>query len=495
MTSSDQSSTDVPPLQLAPGSSSTLRGISDNFAFHSSPESFIAARVAQWQKSDPTALDKRTPVRAKILNRNVVVVSSYHQIQSVLSFSSGNDSDDPPFVAASAYHELMNEFFPPPNVLLADGCPHRNMRTEWDHKMESFNQMALGATSSVTEVIRRFFASRSFGSSSSPIDLYEEMKTLAWEVLLGSFLSLSPHGGSAEKDLFDEIQRLHEVLLRGQFSLVPVSINAWVWQSPRSKGVRARKKLQELITERIHHLRGRESDADGDHFITAIGAKGDAKIEEIRDHVLMMTSSLAVKGLASLLTAFMLNLFLSEVFGVRLVEHMRAIAENGKAELRKHLRSCYFETERLSPPIVGIMRRTTRDMVLEGDDDEPSTLLPRGWDVWLYFVGAGRDPTVFGDACMTFDPGRFLNDEVPEPLGFGVGPKSCLGKGFLRDVVLMVAEHCLTNDLSIEGSVSKQGLKGWLGWDAATPEQWAADMKQLPTQHPAKPVMVRFVQH
>ena len=108
-------------------------------------------------------------------------------------------------------------------------------------------------------------------------------------------------------------------------------------------------------------------------------------------------------------------------------------------------------------------------------------------------MGGGRDPAVFGKSCMSFDPMRYMSDDAPEPFGFGAGPKSCLGKIFIQDVVLVVAEHFLLNGVRIEGEISKPGLKGWLGWDAATPEQWAADMKQLPTQHPTAPVMVQFI--
>ena len=130
-----QSETNQPksPPQLPLGTTSTLRGITENFSFHASPESFIASRIQQWQqRQDPSVLDKRTPIRAKILNRNVAIISSYRQTQAILNADNDEDEEatgkQPPYIASQAYHELMVEFFPPLNLLLSDGCPHRKMR-------------------------------------------------------------------------------------------------------------------------------------------------------------------------------------------------------------------------------------------------------------------------------------------------------------------------------------------------------------------------------
>ncbi|KAK5952848.1 hypothetical protein OHC33_005967 [Knufia fluminis] len=483
MTSNPQPPSPRPPPQLPFGNSNTFRGISENFAFHSSPESFIASRIQQWQAQNPSALDTRAPIRAKILNRNVAVVSSYRQIEQILNAT--DEDGEPPYIASKAYHELMTQFFPPPNLLLSDGCPHAKMRRGWDRRMEAFGSSPSDPHSSLSNAISSFFSDGGCVPLNQPVNLYETMKKLAWRVLLGSFLKLSPDD---DEKIFEEVQRLHEVLLRGQFSLMPISVNTRFWQSPRSKGIQAREKLQELIMQRLEVLRSAGSEAPFAKI------QEEDCIEEIRDHLLMMTSSLAVKGLASLLTAFFLNVFLFDREGVRVADELRSLDESGQTEERsRFLKSVCLETERLSPPIVGIMRRVARDVLISGSDSGTDTLLPAGWDVWMYFVGAGRDPAVFGETCMSFDPSRYMKDAAPEPLGFGAGPKVCLGKNFLRDIALLTAETCLASGLSLEGEVSKPGLKAWLGWNEAPPEQWAADVKQLPTQHPTAPVLVRFV--
>lgn len=47
----------------------------------------------------------------------------------------------------------------------------------------------------------------------------------------------------------------------------------------------------------------------------------------------------------------------------------------------------------------------------------------------------------------------------------------------------------------MDGEIERPGVKGWLGWvknDSIDVQDWAKDMKQLPTQHPADPVFVRI---
>ena len=201
-------------------------------------------------------------------------------------------------------------------------------------------------------------------------------------------------------------------------------------------------------------------------------------------------------GTISLMTAFLLNMFLFRGSELVPADELRTmLAESRHKDLLKCLKNIYLETERLSPPIIGIMRRSTREVLLRSHDQGPDTILPAGWDIWSYFVGAGRDLTIFGADCNLFNPSRYGDDSVPEPIGFGAGPKSCLGKDLVRQIVIHVGEHLLLKGIDMNGIISAPGLKAWLGWDEASPEEWAAEMKQLPTQRPKNPVMVEFVKY
>ena len=461
----DSGTMSKPEPQLPLGSSSTLRGLSESFSFHSSPESFITSRILSFHKAHPEIVDTRAVVRAKVLNRNVAIVSSHAQIQQVLNDSEG-------YEAGAAYDELMAPFFPSPNLLLSDGSKHADMRRTWDERMGSLSQR-------LAPLVRRQTEAHFSEPSIAQVDLYESMKRLSWKLLLGIFLDLGP----ADKT-FETMEKLQEDLLRGQFSLFPVTVNAGFWHSPRKKGKEAKKKLQ---TEILRHFKGKGS-------ACPLAAVNDAALEDVSNHSVLFTSSLAVKALASILTALMLNLYLYKGKDGRPLAESLA-GESDTATRSQRLDSILLETERLSPPIVGVMRRSTKDNIISSLCEQADVKIPKGWDCWLYFVGGGRDPAAFGSSWDTFDPDRYLESEVAQGLAFGSGPKMCLGRDSIREIALAIAETCIFSGVRMHGEIVARGVRGWLGWepnDAVRPEDWAQDMKQLPTQRPSEPVMVRM---
>ena len=134
----------------------------------------------------------------------------------------------------------MAPFFPPPNLLLADGPSHQPMKNPWVSGMAS---LPAEIQSLVQETVLLHFRGI---PSESTIDLYESMKALSWKLILSIFIPSSDERGQAQKDAA-EIESLQEDLLRGQFSLFPVSISTPLWRSPRAKGLTAREKLQSLL--------------------------------------------------------------------------------------------------------------------------------------------------------------------------------------------------------------------------------------------------------
>ncbi|KAL8872924.1 MAG: hypothetical protein Q9198_007119 [Flavoplaca austrocitrina] len=154
------------------------------------------------------------------------------------------------------------------------------------------------------------------------------------------------------------------------------------------------------------------------------------------------------------------------------------------------------------------MRRATKDIVLNNRGETiPPTLVPKGWDIWLYFLGAGRDLTAFGETAEDFVPSRYLGAPAAQQgLAFGAGAKTCLGKDLISRVVMAIVETCLEQapnskptsgpmiELQSDGNELAAGVQGWLGWKPnVKPEDWARDMKQLPTQRPRKPIMVKVL--
>ncbi|KAL8670660.1 MAG: hypothetical protein Q9224_007660, partial [Gallowayella concinna] len=296
-----------------------------------------------------------------------------------------------------------------------------------------------------------------------------------------------------EGDEIAKIETLHDDLLRGQFSLFPVSISTPFWRSPRSKGLQARQQLQSLLRSKV--ARGK----------CPFAVSNTEEEQDVANHTLLFTSSLAAKAIASLLTAVLLNLFWFNEEGTSLSTRIQSL--KNPRHRSNYIQSLILETERLSPPVVGIMRRTTQDIVLHSTGERtPPTLVPQGWDIWLYFLGAGRDHAAFGETAEEFVPGRYYDAPCSQPEGFafGAGVKTCLGKDLMRMVATAVVETCIGRaqaskpavpvvEFEGDGSRLPAGVQGWLGWQSKVrPEEWARDIKQLPTQRPRRPIMVKL---
>lgn len=476
-------SKDLQP-QLPQGEFSVLSTLSQSLSFHSSPESFISSRIqhAAIQKADQhegQAEARPAPqvVRARILGRNVAVVSSHRLCKDILGVGSGESQTTvaaavpgetigpTTFVAQPAYKELMADFFPPPNILLEDLPSHEQKRTAWNEHLEPFTE---DSTSAIRQIVVKHITDNWVHGQIT--DLYDSMKDLSWQILLGIFLQLGP---SDKK--FSTVEGLQETLLRGQFSLFPVSINTPLWRSPRSKGIDARRKLQALLKS---HLGAENSGCP-------LLRKSRIDQDEVAANALLFTSSIAVKALSSLLTASLLNIFLhpSEP---SLASRIRSEgATNGQLLLD----SILLETERLSPPVVGVMRRVQQDVILASREGQPPILVPRGWDVWLYFVGAGRDKDAY-PLPNKFLPERFISPTETGPgFAFGSGAKTCLGRDITRQILKTVAATILEAGIDLKGEVKADGVRGWLGWnDSAAVEAFAKDLKQLPCQRPKDPI-------
>ena len=470
--------------QLPQGDFSALSTLSQSLSFHSSPESFISSRIqhaASQTTEHEQAASRQKPqvVRARILNRNVAVVSSHQLCTDILRAGSGEPQSTVTaaktgeligprtFTARPAYHELMSDFFPAPNILLEDLPEHEAKRKAWDEQLSSFpaDNSAL-----IQDIIKDHINSWLNGST---IDLYDTMKDLSWRVLLGIFLQIRP----TEK-IHSTVETLQETLLRGQFSLFPVSIRTPFWRSPRAKGIEARRKLQTLLKD---HITAQDSGCPLlKHKIV--------EKDEIASNALLFTSSIAIKALASLLTASLLNLFLFPCEPSLASQIQLETPSNSQILLN----SILLETERLSPPVVGIMRRAQQDIILSSPSDQPPTLIPAGWDIWLYFVGAARDSSVY-PLPDRFLPERFISPSEAGPgLAFGSGTKTCLGRPTVRTIIRTVAETILGASILLGGSVEAEGVRGWLGWEENCPvEAFARDLKQLPCQRPKAPIRLR----
>jgi cytochrome P450 len=504
--------------------------IQQSLSFHGSPEAFISSRLQQLSAEESSSLfdHSRPIVRASILNRNVHIISDYQLCKAILngdvSTTSGNDPDQlngqhgeariittgdvapetPIFAAGPAYNQFMAAFFPGPNILLQDGPEHSINKAKWSRWMSHIVLFSSG----LETFIRRITAERFINSlraslvqTSGQFDLYEHMKHIAWDLLIAIFLNIERLEQSKG---FREFVDLQEDLLRGQFSLFPVSINTPFYKSPRSKGLAAVKELQDRLTKRVYHLEKDPTMQDGRPVCPFMAeAKDDEPFgsDEIVAHLLVFTSSIANKAIASLLTAYLLNLFLWRGQGTGSGSLAEMVRSQEDPEMKqKMLESILAETERLSPPVVGVMRRVNHGIVLfanhDGtENDGEGYAVPARHDAWLYVAGASREPAVFTNAD-TFIWDRYMtmeDSDLDRGFAFGWGVKQCLGQDLARQICLTVVKTILDSSMSLSGSVADQGVRHWLGWEQNVPlKVIAKDLKQLPTQRPRRVVNVQI---
>ena len=461
--------------------------LNQTFAFHASPEDFISSRLQELAISGPDLLlsnGEKSIIQASILNRNVHVVTSYQLCKEILHSQGQNRSNNirastsneelrpNTFAVGPAYRELMSDWFPAPNILMEDGLTHAEHKKQWK---EQLSTLPSDTEMTTRETTRAFIKATLIPGA--PLDLYDILKTLSWDLILGVFLSV---GRTADQKTFSTIETRQEALLRGQFSLFPVSVNTPLWQSARSKGMKARQDLQVILAEHIDAL---------EPSTCPILRQTQCSKLDISSHCLLFTSSITNKALSSLLTAVLVNLFLMPGD-----KSLALLLRSQAAQLRKEtLRSIILETERLSPPVIGIMRRVQQDIVLStGNADNATHHVPAGHDVWLHLAGANRDGTVFKEAeRFHFDRFMHENDEDrPHGLAFGAGPKACLGSDTVRHLVATVTEELIEAGVELEGTIGEEGVKGWLGWEDVAPRAIANDLKQLPCQRPRKSIMV-----
>ena len=433
--------------------------IGNTFAFHNDAQGLILDNIDRYPE---------LPVyRAKVIGKDVALVVDYRAAQDVLGSSSraasqagassprGTEKEAQScFSKRAAYKDMMAPFFVEPNVLLEDyGEPSRPAhRASWDRHMSEALDGPTWADHKrqFREIAQRH---RSAWLETGQFEVYKSCKTLARELVFRLFLGLDQDN---EPQVWDTAHRLSDTSLRGQFAL-PLRANLGaVFMSTYTKGLQAQIDLRELVKDRIQgsqcpfaHTTSPESTIAPESFVT---------------HTSMFASSLVVKAIASYLTFCLIQLSRPEAHNAPL-EHV------------------ILETERLCPPIIGVLRRAMDPWVL-GEME-----IPAGWDVWLYFPLINRDAEIYGPDASRFDPQRWEKPMTPPAMSFGQGDTECLGMDLVRRIAGVVLEVLCVPQIQL-GSDLVPSLRDFLGW-----EQHAGGwdgVKQLPVQRPRAEVFLRY---
>jgi hypothetical protein len=78
---------------------------------------------------------------------------------------------------------------------------------------------------------------------------------------------------------------------------------------------------------------------------------------------------------------------------------------------------------------------------------------------------------------------RFMHEDredQPRGFSFGAGAKACLGADTTRRIIATIADGLIEAGVELEGAISEQGARGWVGWEDVPPSAIARGLKQLP---------------
>lgn len=247
--------------------------------------------------------------------------------------------------------------------------------------------------------------------------------------------------GSAPGDETERLSQLFNTLTAG-FVTIPLRAG---W-TPYGKALAARKQLLEYIDRAIENRRQNPtSDALGLMVQTRDEYGNALSNEELRAQTLLLLFA-GHETSASLLTSLMMVLPSHPDIWEKARQEQEALNIQERVTM-EHLRQMPYldqllkEIERLYPPVPAGFRGVVEEFEFNG------YRVPKGWTA-LYMINAAHlDPAVYRDP-YTFDPDRFGPERnegsVPFSLvGFGGGPRICVGYAFAQQEMKVLLSHLL----------------------------------------------------
>ena len=100
----------------------------------------------------------------------------------------------------------------------------------------------------------------------------------------------------------------------------------------------------------------------------------------------------------------------------------------------KYLTMCIKESLRLHPPVFIITRQSSKQVNIRND------IIPKGTVMNINIYNTHHNPKVWGDDHMTYDPDRFLPDNMAKMdpyafIPFSAGPRNCIGQTFAMNEI------------------------------------------------------------
>ncbi|GLV54764.1 cytochrome P450 [Dictyobacter sp. S3.2.2.5] len=269
------------------------------------------------------------------------------------------------------------------------------------------------------------------------VNVYEETRKLTFEVAAEALTSLKP---GAEVDRFRE---LYMSLLEA-----PETITTQEEFIQHLK--RTNYEIAQLLHPKIEERRRHPGDDVFSLLVNARDAAGNAMSEE---QIIAHVNILLIAGheTSTSLSAWLLYLLTQYPdYTQRILREQEQIlgqkADPGLEDIKrmKVLENALSEAERLYAPVPNGPRGVTEDFVFNGYH------VPAGSFLFYSIIGSHMLPQIFKDP-EKFDPDRFAaprEEHKKNPyalVGFGGGPRICIGINFAQVEIKAMASHILRN--------------------------------------------------
>ncbi|MBP0000209.1 MAG: cytochrome P450 [Cyanobacteria bacterium SID2] len=297
---------------------------------------------------------------------------------------------------------------------------------------------------------------------------FEEMKQLTFEIASELLV-----GAESGEDVA-RLSRLFTDLTNGLFSLLAVPIPGTRF----GRAIAARNQLlqhiETVVRQRQQHptrdalsLLVQARDEDGNTF----------SLEELKAQAMLLLFA-GHETTTSMLTWLCLELGRHPQMLERAQAEQMELADRGTLDLAQlsqmpYLDRLLMEVERLHPPVGGGFRRVVKPFEFGG------YCVPAGWLALYSIIATHRLPELYPDPDR-FDPDRFVAREAVRGerrlkpyslIGFGGGPRVCLGMAFaklemkivasllLRDYEWALLPHQRLEDIVVPTRRPKDGLR------------------------------------
>lgn len=404
----------MPANQLPPGSNGLpLLGETLSFVFDTN---YIAKRYQQ----------HGAIFRTNLIGKPTVVMVGPEAVEFVLSTHTEHFSWRQGW--PNNFKELLGE-----SLFLMDGEEHRQKRRLI---MPAMHGPALADYFATMEQITQNYLNK--WVTKHEFTWFEEFKQLTFDIASELLLGTKPGADSVR------LSKLFDQLSKGLFVINPLKLPFTQY----GKALAARNQILEHLRKVVRERRENPTKDALSLLIQAKDEEGNSLTEQelVAQSVLLLFAG--HETTTSMLTWLCIELARHPEVMQRVRSEQMQLAKQGELNLEQlgqmpYLEQVISEVERLYPPAGGGFRGVVKDFEFKGYH------VPAGWQVLYSILQTHRIQEIYPEP-ERFDPERFnpQRKENKRPfslIGFGGGPRVCIGIAFAKMEMKIIAARLLRN--------------------------------------------------